>query len=533
MLELFKQLTDRLRTMWVGMARGTRLALIALTGAVAVGIVLVWGFTSAGEPTWREIAGYETDQAKRQKIHDLLKTKAYEMDEDTFDRKGIVRVKTDRAGAAGLELVAASIIDGNDLYKYLEEANLTATTDDRDKLWLVKTQQRLETMLRGFGPVETASVQIVPMSETERWGGAKDTASASVVCRMKTGMTFSTNHSKAIAAVLSRAVKGLKPERVSITDADTGTLYPVPSEDTQFWESYHLNEVQKQYAADLKAKLSEQLQLMFPNHFTLAVVYGMSATSTRETTDAVDPSTINPRVERLIDKSVNTVTGFETGGSAFEKGVTAPLPPNVGSQADVKKERNEPIVGRTAKDSYTPGATKVDFLNVIATINIDPAKLAAYGSTVEDQKTNIKNHLKTLAQFTPKPADSTTEVPQPDISLLFTPPLIPPPAIPVATTLDEAKDLLKQYGLTLFLALIIIPVCLLMLRRTLKAALERGAVKELEEAKSQIETEGPEFADWEAAEALVARAKQQIKEMVQRNPRGVANVLKRWMAIPK
>lgn len=531
MMDFLKQLTDRLRTMWVDLDRSTRKVLIALAGAVSIAVVALWSWTAGSEPTWREIAGFDMDQAKRQKVYELLKSKTYEIDEDAYSRRGVVRVKADRAGSAGLELVSAGIIDGNELYKYLEEANLTATTDDRSKLWLVKTQQRMEGMLRGFGPIETASVQIVPMDDRATFRGGTD-ATASVVCRLKTGHDLSTNQAKAIAAVLRGAVKGLKPENVYISEAGTGRLFPVPDEGRNYWDSYHLTELQKDYANSLKDKISNHLRQLFQNSFALEVVYGLDAASSRKVADRVDPSTRSEKTRTFTDKSSGVAKGYEPGADAIEKGPMA-LPPTVDQRLDIKEEEKQPIVGREREETDRPGATRIDFLNVIATINIDPTKLAAYGATIDEQKAKIADHIRTLAQFTADPADPGAELPKPRISVMFMPPFIAPPAIPVPTTAEEIKEFARQYGMTLFLAVIVIPCSLLLLRGFIKSALERRAVKELEAAKTQIEGEGPEVADWEAAEAMVARAKQQIKEMVQRNPRGVATVLKKWMAIPK
>ena len=86
-------------------------------------------------------------------------------------------------------------------------------------------------------------------------------------------------------------------------------------------------------------------------------------------------------------------------------------------------------------------------------------------------------------------------------------------------------------SLLCFVVLLVVSIVgLWLVYRMVKKALEPKSVVDLTKDVAKAAEEGPEFHEWEEAEAVAERVRAQIRDMVQRNPRAVAGVLKRWMS---
>ena len=73
---------------------------------------------------------------------------------------------------------------------------------------------------------------------------------------------------------------------------------------------------------------------------------------------------------------------------------------------------------------------------------------------------------------------------------------------------------------------------LIFLYSVMKKAMPKDVIAEIDEMRRRLESEtapvpAPETAPMEKE---VVRMKQSIKEMVSKNPRGVANILRRWIS---
>jgi flagellar biosynthesis/type III secretory pathway M-ring protein FliF/YscJ len=107
-----------------------------------------------------------------------------------------------------------------------------------------------------------------------------------------------------------------------------------------------------------------------------------------------------------------------------------------------------------------------------------------------------------------------------------------PAELPPAPTFWEVtKEFLGRNWLTIVL-LILALIALILMYNILKAALPKGVVEEMEALRARIaeEVAVPEVpAEVALADQDVARMKLGIREMVSRNPRSVATIVKRWL----
>ncbi len=132
------------------------------------------------------------------------------------------------------------------------------TTEFVQKL---KYQQALEGELartiNTFDAIDRARVHIVTSSETLFVKPEKE-ATASVVLRMKSGMTLEQNQLQGIINLVACAVEGLKPENVTVVDMAGGLLSKGQGEDS----IGTLSQTQFEYQRRLERSLEKRVQTM-------------------------------------------------------------------------------------------------------------------------------------------------------------------------------------------------------------------------------------------------------------------------------
>jgi flagellar biosynthesis/type III secretory pathway M-ring protein FliF/YscJ len=102
---------------------------------------------------------------------------------------------------------------------------------------------------------------------------------------------------------------------------------------------------------------------------------------------------------------------------------------------------------------------------------------------------------------------------------------------PLPSFRESFSDFWERWGGTLVLGGLIL-IALLIVYRLLRAALPKTAVEDIELLRQKLaeDTLIPSPPEVVMAEEEFGRVKQSVREMVAKNPRNVASIMKQWMA---
>ena len=101
---------------------------------------------------------------------------------------------------------------------------------------------------------------------------------------------------------------------------------------------------------------------------------------------------------------------------------------------------------------------------------------------------------------------------------------------PGPTTAELAREYLDAYGGTAIL-LLIAGLALYIIYRLLKRALPTGLEEDLDALRRKVVQEAAfaEGDDLSVAEEEAERVKRSVRELVNKNPQGIASIIQRWM----
>ena len=520
MSELMQRITDTVRTAWSGMTGLQKAGLFLLV--VAMAFISGWTILTASEPENRLLVGPEEPDHKRQQVVKALVA----ADIPYTLKQSYVYVKTEDHGRATLELAGEGIFSDADVYKWLTDVDLTATRWRNDKRWQVSQQRKLENALRQMNAIDRASVMITEGNIQHQYmGTAGGRPRATVNVRAKAGHQITTKVATAIAAMIKGAVPMLKREDVMVIDDGTSLVVPVAGDSSQLYESYHLQELERKTAEWITKNVRMALEIVLPK-FSVAVNVKFNGDTRKKFAQSTDEE--KSFVLRKLDEKYNEERhplGYDP--STVNKGaLTLDLKtagPYVKKDSTTRENETQPSF-ITERNEWNVGSD-IEFVSVNVTI---PDNILVEPG---DPSTPLANKAPVLLEIE-KIVFAAAGYGDPEkltVNISAIPLFIFPPDERIATFLDKLTEHLGAWG-RFYLLLLLSLVALFLVYKIVRAALARSAVEPMEEAVTRAEIETPEYAEWQEAEEVAERVRAQIRDMVARNPRAVAGVLKRWMS---
>lgn len=142
-------------------------------------------------------------------------------------------------------------------------------------------QGELARTIQVFEGVEFARVHIVRPEQT-MFTAENQTASASVMLRLKPGFRLSTTTVAAISSLVAGAVEGLGPENVTITDSNGNMLTGQYAGDSAITSANSYSDYEKSVEGDMSRRLTEALETVLgPGR--VAVIAKATIDMTKET----------------------------------------------------------------------------------------------------------------------------------------------------------------------------------------------------------------------------------------------------------
>lgn len=503
-METLKRFWNSVKSMWERMSGPYRVALASLVSLLVFS--LVWGLTAATSSGWVRLVGDEDRDAElrvKKKLEELNVPEVQYRDDGIY-------VPRERRGALILEV--ADVLGDDELYRFLREADLTASQWQLQQSMLVATQKKIEGMIK-IDSVAKVTVKITPASTANRLNFSGPPATAAVTIKLRPGRDFTKENTLAVAKVVAASVEGLKPEDVKILDT-AGRLYEIPPAGSAWRVAMDRLDAEQQYI-----KLAEEsVRKLYPSA-RVAPFYELNAESMKKHERKFGE---DPREVETAKKELSLTSGSRAGdpGLKGESREVYSAGPGVGTaeSRDESETRKKSKFDETMVETELPAGGK----KVAASIAVIIPVPGADEKVLQQKDTEIPKLTQMIAKG--------TGIDAANISIGFISEVVPVD-LPGPTAWEEGKDFLREWGGTIFLWLLAL-TAIFVLYSVLKRAMPRDVMGEIEEMRRRMEAEAgtPAVAGEVAVgEQELSRMKTTIRDMVSKNPRGVANVLRRWI----
>ncbi|MBI3099742.1 MAG: flagellar M-ring protein FliF [Planctomycetes bacterium] len=503
-----------------------------LQADVALSLVVVVSFVllamSSGTVTMQPLFFEDTPAEVTQEVIRKLDAKAvpYELRSDRL------YVKREDADRLRVELIGEGITpEGKDPYTWVFEPDFTATPAKQSLEWQVTVQRRLERMISTIEAIRSAQVAITWVKDKDFvFQENRERPKASVRVNLKQGKSLKAENVLSIARLVSGAVKNLEPKDVWIVDAQ-GNPHEVPDEDSPDATATKYFEIERQKELALEKAAERVLTpLLGPSVVAKAKVKIDTKTKTDIRT-GIDPTRTS---ETEIDKKKRT---SENRDETAAPGVQGNLPRTpepvggIGSKETEEESRTKLAVGEQNITESTPPGTVVDSsIMVVADyeeILRDPALPKDKIGKLSDVEKPARYQAR-VAELTNALAKATMIDPLKIAFVAYAPAEIEP--IPILTWQQEVLGFIREHGDQMALVFIAC-VGMLMIYRMVKTAVPKDILAEIARLRGEIASEeamGPEAAMAQAADFKSTQLREKVREIIKKNPRSAANLLRRW-----
>ncbi|HEY1799359.1 MAG TPA: flagellar basal-body MS-ring/collar protein FliF [Terriglobales bacterium] len=316
----FAQAVDQLSALARGLTLSQKLLLGG--GAALVGVTL-WIFVAMmGTPKYVTLySGLRASEAQEMAGRLAAKNIHYQLSPDGTT----LLVPEDKLDASRLETAAQGLPRNARMGFELFDTPNWAGSDFTEKVNYQRALEgELERTLQTLSEVESARVHLVLPREslfTEQESPAK----AAVILKTRGG-ELSEQAQKAIPQLIASAVEGLRPENVTVVDADSNA--PLLKKKDQAGEGYDLDE-------ELSKNVVQTLEpVLGPGHVKASVHVEYDMGTSDDTEEVYDPKATATLSEQKTE---------ETAGGALPAGVpgTASNPPGPAAQAVAASSENQ------------------------------------------------------------------------------------------------------------------------------------------------------------------------------------------------
>lgn len=511
MNEFFKKSLEQIRTMWDGLKPGQKASLVLLLALFAVSVV--WIVSGSGGDDMVVLLGAEEGNDVRSGVKKELDAKSikYEVRNDAIY---VHRIERDKVR---LDLAGAGLFSDDQIFDWLKESSISRTSVQFNKEWQVTIQKRLGKFISSIEAVKSASVQITPASEASGLGFNGPPAKAAVVISLRPGKKLIQQNVLAIAKIVSASVSGLKTSNVAIMDT-MGGLYRLPNDESDLSGAADRIDLESKQEKTLKDGIMSILAKFVKDIDDLEVIVKVAIESKSITEKKLQ---ILPGVEIEATESLKTENGATNAGTSdVKREGSVSLNPESATGKSKREESSSAMsqAGRQETNTISPAG---DIKNATAAV------VMRFYKDDQGVPQGIKDsEIGALASKASNiPAENIK------VSMIELPNRPKPEAIEVSTT-DRTFDLLEKYGGQILLLLLVL-FSLFFIYRIVRKTVPADLISQVEQMRRKVAVEvevgaSPMEMEAEADGVKVTQFKESVKEMVQKNPHGVATLVKKW-----
>lgn len=424
-----------------------------------------------------------------------------------------IYVPTAKVYELRLELAALGMPQGGGIGFEIFDKNQIGVTEFVQRLNYVRAiQGELARTIRQLTEVEQARVHIA-IPEKSIFTDKDDKPSASVVLKLKAGRTLSRGQVGGIVHLVSSSVEGLSPQKITVID-NMGNVLSKPSDSEAIVDAKQL-EYQKAVDREYEQKLQSMLEsVVGKNKAIVRVSTKLDFTKVERTEEKYDPDTTAIRSEqRSSEKAGGTTPGGIPGVLSNQPGTQ----PGGAGGAGGGQKQSEAIQYEVSRSVSKVIQPRGELKNISVAVLVDGTykKEGEKNAFVPRSEADMKKYsdlVRAAIGFNKERGDQVT--------------IENVPFEAVAEDLKPETDWMKWITTVLRYLVPIIAVVLLVL----------FVGKPLIEAlKKPVRMVSPEMAAY--SEAATAPAvpveevmKDEVKEIVKKDPKKAASVLKDWMA---
>jgi len=504
----FRQISSKLST------RGW----ITIGVAALVGVAFVYLLMSmASAPSYTTlVAGQSPTQAE--KITSALSASAitYQLENNGT----AVKVQTSQMGQArdllGTQGLLTGSGTGSSFESELGNQPLGESNFQQEQQNTSASEQYLEQQIEAMNGINSAQVDLaIPDQTDDLFSGVNTQPSASVLINI--AGTPSGTFVKAVADTVANSVPGMNVNKVTITDQDGDLLWPSSGNGTssmtakQSAEQAYDSQESEEANAYLQSTLGPNKALVQVNadvntntQSVQALTYGKKQNAT--------PLTSTTTKEKLTGSGSAVSAAGNTPTQLGSVAGTSTTPTNYQNNTSTTTLGNNKTVSNT---NIAPGGINRQTVSVLVNSTVPASQMAAIKAAVEN-----------TVGFVPK-RDSIS------INSVTFPKVAPVTASSSSSPLGDIKYVLVGLGSLVFLLLI---SRMLRKRETDNFAGRPTWLRELELPRPLSELEAQTHMVDLDSPAVVARlrspvnmARQQVEELVDRDPERVASQIRQWM----
>jgi flagellar M-ring protein FliF len=342
---------------WAKMSNAKRIALAVVIATSIVAAIAV--NTLASRETW---AFLFTDMSAEDASAVSMKLKELKVPFKVEAGGTAIQVPEERVHELRLELAGAGLPRGGGVgFELFDKSRLGATEFEQRINLRRALEGELSRTIGTIGAVQAARVHLV-LPEQSVFAISKQTASASVVLRLRPGRSFSKGEVASVVHLVSAAVPGLAEDRVSIVSADGMTLHRPRADASQgAADSEQQEEREREVAASLEEKARALVErVVGPGKADVRIAALLDTSSREKTEEHYEPTKTALRSEQKTEEKSGTegttVAGVP-GAQSNRADSPAPAPeaPAAGSAWRTSWTRNWEVDRVTQKTVLPPG----------------------------------------------------------------------------------------------------------------------------------------------------------------------------------
>lgn len=425
-----------------------------------------------------------------------------------------IYVPTARVYELRLELAAQGMPQGGGVGFEIFDKNQIGVTEFVQRLNYVRAiQGELARTIRQLTEVEQARVHIA-IPEKSIFTDKDDKPSASVVLKLKAGRTLSRGQVGGIVHLVSSSVEGLAPQKITVIDS-MGNLLSKPSDAETLVDAKQL-EYQKAVDREYEQKLQSMLEsVVGKNKAIVRVSAKLDFTKVERTEEKYDPDTTAVRSEqRSQEKSGGTTPGGIPGVLSNQPGSQAG---GAGTGAGGGQKQSEAIQYEVSRSISKVIQPRGELKNISVAVLVDgtykkEGEKSAFVPRSEADMKKYNDLVRAAIGFNKDRGDQVT--------------IENVPFEAVADELKAETDWMKMVTTVLRYLVPIIAVVLLVL------FVGKPLIEALKKPVRMVSSEMAGYQEAAAANAVPVEEvmRGEVKELVRKDPKKAATVLKDWMA---
>jgi flagellar M-ring protein FliF len=340
-----QSLTDvmnRLGEFFRGLTLGQRLGLAA--GFLLVAAIL-WGFVALlGQPKYVTLySGLRPEEAQALASRLAAKNIPHEISPDG----GTLLVADDKLDAARLETAAAGLPRSARMgFELFDTPNWTGSDFTEKVNYQRALEGELERTLATLSEVQAVRVHLV-MPQDSLFTEQQHEAKAAVILKTRSGR-LSEQAQQAIPQLVASAVDRLRPENVTVVDADSNT--PLLRSPDAMGRAFGLDE-------ELSKTLVRTLEpVVGADHVRASVHVEYEMGTSEDTTENYDPKSAATLTQEHAEESATggAPAGVPGTASNVPSGTTPPVTPSASEQSSSRSDSTTYAISKTLHHSVEP-----------------------------------------------------------------------------------------------------------------------------------------------------------------------------------